>query len=282
MVDTMARPPEPVGRRHQMPPVRRFDPFRARDLFTSLWSATAMVPVNSGAAAAYQTLFMTMRRLIVGRSLTVRLDDGDLTMTVREFDSQLDVRGLSVGQLNDVTLVAADIQWRTSSFDQATVVLHNLHMKPTSPPVLVAAPVDLTLEVPTTALDELFRWAAPRLRAEIGADGVARLRMARRPRIGHAEVEARLDGSTLWLTPRGLAIGRSRWRLPARTPAYPVRLPEFAHGLQLTAVAFGPGVVRLSGTLPQWRAELPRKRLEDIITQLSADVVLNLTRLGRR
>ena len=129
----MARPPEPVGRRHQMPPVRRFDPFRPRDLFTSLWSATAMVPVNSGAAAAYQTLFMTMRRLIVGRSLTVRLDDGDLTMTVSEFDSQLDVHGLSVGQLNDVTLVAADIQWRTSLSIRPPLSLHNLHMKPTSP-----------------------------------------------------------------------------------------------------------------------------------------------------
>ncbi len=272
MVDTMTRPP----------PARRFDPFRPLDMLSSLWSATAMMPVNSGAAAAYRTLFMTLRRLVVGRRLTVRLDDGDLTMTVTEFDSRLDVRGLSVGQLNDVTLVARDIRWRNSSFDRATVVLHNVHLKPTSPPVVVAAPVELTLEVPATALDDLFRWLAPRFSGEIGTDGVARLRMARRPQMGHAEVEARLDGSTLWLTPRGLTIGRSRWRLPARTPSYPVRLPEFAHGLQLTGIAFTPGAVRLTGTLPQWRAELPRKRLEDVITQLSVTgVVLNLTRLGR-
>ena len=264
------------------PPARRFDPFRPLDMLSSLWSATAMMPVNSGAATAYRTLFMTMRRLVVGRRLTVRLDDGDLTMTVTEFDSRLDVRGLSVGQLNDVTLVARDIRWRNSSFDRATVVLHNVHMKPTSPPVVVAAPVELTLEVPATALDDLFRWVAPRFSGEIGADGVARLRMARRPQMGHAEVEAKLDGSTLWLRPCGVTIGSSRWRLPARTPAYPVRLPEFAHGLQLTGIAFLPGAVRLTGTWPQWRAELPRKRLEDVITQLSVTgVVLNLTRLGR-
>lgn len=251
-------------------------------MLTSLWSATAMVPVNGGAAAAYRTLFVTMRRLVVGRQLTVRLEDGDLTMTVSEFDSRLDVRGLSVGQLSDVTLVAHNIRWRTSSFDHATVVLHNVHMKPSSPPVLVAAPVDLTLEVSAPALEDLFCWVAPRLRGEIGADGVARLHMARRPRLGHVEVETRLDGSTLWLSPRGVTIGSSRWRLPPRTPAYPVRLPEFAHGLQLTGIAFAPGVVRLTGTLPEWRTELPRKRLENIITQLSVSgVVLNLTRLGR-
>lgn len=278
----MTPPPEPGSGRHQTRPARRFDPFRPLDMLASLWSATAMVPVNSGAAAAYRTLFMTMRRLVVGRRLTVRLDDGDLTMTVTAFESRLDVRGLSVGQLNDVTLVAHDIRWRTSAFDHATVVLHNVHIKPTTPPVLVAAPVELTLEVSATGLEDLFRWAAPRLSGEVGADGVARLRMARRPRMGHVEVETRLDGSTLRLTPRSMTIGSSRWRLPARIPSYPVHLPEFANGLQLTGIAFAPGVVRLSGTLPEWRTELPRKSLEDMITQLSVTgVVLNLTRLGR-
>ncbi|MCB0948637.1 MAG: hypothetical protein KDB44_05030 [Mycobacterium sp.] len=262
--------------------MRRFDPFRPLEMLTSMWSATAMAPVNSGAAAAYRTLFITMRRLVVGRRLTVRLDDGDLTMTVTRVDSRLDVRGLSVGQLNDVTLTARNIHWGTALFDHATVVLHNVHIKPTSPPVLVGAPVDLTLEVPAEALDDLFRSVAPRLRGEVGADGVARLRMARRPWMGDLEVEASLDGSALWLVPRQVRIGRSRWRLPARTPAYRVRLPEFAYGLQLTGVEFTAGVVRLTATLPEWRTELPRKRLEDIITQLSVTgVVLNLSRLGR-
>jgi hypothetical protein len=35
-------------------------------------------------------------------------------------------------------------------------------------------------------------------------------------------------------------------------------------------VDLAPGVVRLTGTLPQWRMEVPRGRLEDVITQLSA------------
>ncbi|MDY6995841.1 MAG: hypothetical protein SW019_04555 [Actinomycetota bacterium] len=278
----MTRPPDPAGRRYAARPVRRFDPFRPLDMLTSLWSATAMVPVNSGAAAAYRTLFMTMRRLVVGRRLTVRLDDGDLTMTVTEFESRLDVRGLSVGQLNDVRLTAHDVRWRTASFGQITAVAHNVHMRPGNPPVLVAAPVEVSIDVPAEVVDDLFRWAAPRLRGEIGPDGVARLRLARRPRWGYVEVTARVDGSTLWLRACRVGVGTACWRLPAGTPAYPVPLPELARGLRLTGIEFVPGVVRLTGTLPEWRADLPRKRLEDAINQLGVtDVVLNLSRLGR-
>ncbi len=263
-------------------PLRRFDPFRPIDMLTSLWSSAAMAPVSSGAAAAYRTLFITVRRLVVGRRLAVRLDDGDLTLTVTEFDSRLDVRGLSVGQLNDVRLAARDIRWDGNVFDRATAVLHNVHMRPSAPPVLVAAPVELTLEIPAPVLDDLFRWAAPRLSGQVGPDGIARLRLASRPMMGHIEVDARLDGSTLWLKPRRLVVRRSRWSLPARTPAYPVRLPELPHGLQLTAINFAPDLMCLSGTLPEWRMDVPRKRLEDIINQLSVvGVPLNLTRLGR-
>jgi hypothetical protein len=262
--------------------LRRFDPFRPIDMLAALWSSAAVAPVSSGAAAAYRTLFMTVRRLVVGRRLAVRLDDGDLTLIVTEFDSRLDVRALSVGQLNDVRLAARDIWWKSSRFDRAAAVLHNVHMKPTAPPVLVAAPVELTLEIPAPVLDELFRWAAPRLAGEVGEDGVARLRLANRPLLGNVEVEANLDGSTLWLKPRGLVLRQSRWRLPERTPAFPVRLPELPHGLTLTGISFAPGLVRLSGTLPEWRMDVPRKRLEDIINQLSVvGVPLNLTRLGR-
>src|SRR6476469_10795699 len=169
MLDDMTRPR----------PQRRFDPFRPIDMLTSLWSSAAVAPVSTGAAAAYRTLFMTVGRLSLRRQLSVRLDDGDLALTVTEFDSRLDVRGLSVGQLNDVRLAARDICWHGNRFDRATAVLHNVHMKPTAPPVLVAAPVELTLEMPAPVLDDVFRWAAPRLSGEVDEDGIARLRLAK-------------------------------------------------------------------------------------------------------
>jgi hypothetical protein len=114
----------------------------------------------------------------------------------------------------------------------------------------------------------MFRWAAPRLSGEVGPDGIARLRFANRPGAGHVEVETRLDGSTLWLKPRAITR-RRRWKLPARTPSYPVQLPPLPHDLQLTGVEFDADVMRLRGTLPEWRAELPRTLLDDMINQLS-------------
>lgn len=89
-----------------------WDLLRPLDVLSSVWSsAAALPPVSSGAAVAYRTLFMTVKRLVVGRTLNVRLDSGEMTLTVTEFDSRLDVRRLAVGQLNDVRLAAADIRW---------------------------------------------------------------------------------------------------------------------------------------------------------------------------
>ena len=251
-------------------------------MLASLWSTAAVAPMSTGAAAAYRTLFMTLRKLVVGRELSVRLDEGDITLTVTEFDSKLDVRGLAVGQLSDVRLAARDIRWDNNRLDRATAVLHNVHLRPAAPPVLVAAPVDLSVEFPADALDDLFRLAAPRLAGEIGPDGIARLRLARRPGLGHLEIDAVLDGSTLWLHPRGLILSRKRFRLPDRTPRYRVMLPELPHGLVLTDISIEPDKLCLSGTLDEWRIDVPRARLEDVINQLSVvGRPLNLTRFGR-
>ncbi len=239
-------------------PVFGWDPTRPIDMLSSLWSTATVAPVNTGAAAAYRTLFTTLRRWMLGRRMTIRVGDGDLTMTVTRFDARLDIRGLAVGQLSDVKLEATEISWNGSEFDRASAILRNVHVRPGVPPVLVAAPVELTLEVPTDALADLFGWATPRVASEIGPDGVASLRLSQRPRWGRLEVDASLDGSTLWLHPRAVVAARTRLPLPTRTPAYPVHLPALPNGLQLTGIEFAPRMVVLSGSVPEWRMDVPR------------------------
>lgn len=223
---------------------------------------------NTGSFAAHLTAFITLRRLVLGRRLAIRLNDGDLVLTVVEVNSRVDRRGLAAGRLNDVRLVAEQVRWGEYRFGRATVVLHDVYVKPSTSPLLVASPVELTLDVPAGPLDELFRWAAPRLAGDVGPDGVARLRLANRRGAGHVEIETRLEESTLWLKPRAITR-RRRWTLPAGTPSYPVRLPPLPHGLELTGVEFDAHVVRLTGVVPEWRTEVPGSRLEDLISQLS-------------
>ncbi|WP_372507937.1 LmeA family phospholipid-binding protein [Mycolicibacterium crocinum] len=256
---------------------------RSLGLLSSVWSTATALPVSSGAAVAYRTVFMTIKRLVVGRTMTVRLDGGDITLTVTEFDSRLDVRGLAVGQLNDVRIAATDIRWGERSFESATVVLHNVHLKPGVPPVLVAAPVEVTMAVSTHALDAVFTDALPRLSGHVDDEGVARLRWSRRPALGSVEVDVTLDGSTLWLRPRAVRTGRRRWALPTRLPAYPVRVPELASGLTLTSLSLGPGSLHLTGSVPQWRTEVPGTRVDDLLAQLSVvGRPLNFTGRPRR
>ncbi|WP_454789743.1 hypothetical protein [Mycolicibacterium lutetiense] len=257
---------------------RGWDPFRPLETVSALWSSATAIPVTGG-AAAYRTLFTTLRRLVVGRRLTVRLDIGEIALTVTEFESGLDMRSLSVGQLNDVSLSATAITWNGQHFNHASVVMHNVHLRPDAPPVLVAAPVEVTVQVPAAAVEDLLHTAVPRLTGRVGADGVARLHMTCRPRLGHLEVDADIEGSTLSLTPRALSLRRRRWMLPTRIPAYRVHLPPLPLGLELTGVHLGPEVVEVSGRLPEWRIEVPLGRLEDVINQLSGvGRYLNLTR----
>lgn len=258
-----------------------WDFLRPLDILSALWATAATVPpVSTGAAVAYQTLFMTVKRLVVGRKLTVRLNSGDMTLTITEFDSRLDLAKLAFGQLNDVQVCATEIHWNQKTFDRAHLTLHNVHLRPGVPPTLVAAPVDITLEVPTRALNEFISTALPHISVLVDDEGVARLRWAGRPGVGSVEVDTVLDGTTLWLTPRVLHVGRRRFGLPNRTPSYPVQLPEMASGLTLTDVTLGPNAVHLSGRLPEWHADVPRARVEDVLTQLSAVGPLTLSLLG--
>jgi hypothetical protein len=270
-------------------PFPSWDAFSNWDALSSFWSSAAGSALTSGPASAYKTLFDTLRKQLVGRRMTVKLKSGEMTLTVTALDADLDVRTLSVGQLNTVSISARDIAWNGWQFDKATAVLHNTHIKPSNTPVLVAAPLDLTIETSTKALDTMIGRASslpgratPRLLGRIDAGGVAQIRWAKRPDIGHLEVDATIDGSTLLVKPRMLALRRARWHLPNRLPAYRIQLPKLPRELTPTSVSFSPETLQLSGRMPEWRVEVPRRRLEEAINQLNqVGKSLNLSWLAR-
>ncbi|WP_285030419.1 hypothetical protein [Mycolicibacterium sp. lyk4-40-TYG-92] len=253
-----------------------WDPFKPLDALSSFWSSAAGRALTSGPVGAYQTLFDTLRKQLVGRRMTVKLKSGEMTLTVTAIDADLEVRSLSVGQLNTVSISAADIVWHGWQFDKATAVLHNTHVKPSNTPVLVAAPLELTIEMSTEALDKVIERASslpgravPRLLGQIDAGGVAQIRWAKRPDLGHLEVDATIDGSTLLVKPRLVALRRARWHLPKRLPAYRIQLPKLPRELTPTSVSFSPETLQLTGRMPEWRVEVPRRRIEEALNQLN-------------
>ncbi|GCB00745.1 hypothetical protein [Mycolicibacterium sp. NCC-Tsukiji] len=270
-------------------PFPSWDSFPNWDALSSFWSSTAGSALTGGPAGAYKSLFDTLRKQVVGRRMTVKLTSGEMTLTVTTIDADLDMRSLSVGQLNTVSISAADIVWNGWQFDRATAVLHNVHIKPSNTPVLVAAPLDLTIEMSTKALDRMIDRAsslpgraAPKLLGRIDAGGVAQIRWARRPDIGHLEVDATIDGSTLLVKPRMIALRRGRWHLPNRLPAYRIQLPKLPRELAPMSVSFSPQTIQLTGRMPEWRVAVPRHRIEEILNQLNqVGRALNLSWLGR-
>ena len=253
------------------------DPFRALDMLGSLWSSTGLPSPTAGAAQAaampYRTLFTALQQLLIDKEVKVHAGDQDVVLTVTEFDSGLEPRELAVGQFGQVRVGARDITWGQHHLQHVVAVLHNVHFRPGVPPTVVAAPAELTVTLPAKIVDDALRRAAPQLRSVPGADGTAMLHWSRRPGWGGLEVGLEMVGTTLWLRPSALVTGRRRWALPTRTPAYPVPLPDLPHGLLVTDVRLGSDALEVSGLLPQWRMELPLRNLEEIITQLSHDVL---------
>lgn len=256
-----------------IPRLRWDDPLRALDMLSSLWSSAGLPSVSAGAAQAvaapYRTLFTTLQQLLIGKEVTVRIGNHDVVLTVTELDSALEPQGLAVGQLGEVRVVASDIRWDQHRLQRTVAVLRNAHVHPGLPPVLVAAPIQLSSELPTEIFDDVLRQSVPQLRSELCEDGTARLRWARRPGWGGLDVDVDGSGTTLWLRPRTLVTGQRRWTLPARTPAYRVPMPALPQGLLVTDVSLAPDALQLSALLPEWRMDLPLRHLEDLITRLS-------------
>ena len=86
------------------------------DVVTAVWSAADLLPVRPGTGAAYQALFLALRRVILGRTLTTEVAGKPLRLTVHDVVSVLDPVHLIKGRL-DVRVSLSGIRWDHYDFD---------------------------------------------------------------------------------------------------------------------------------------------------------------------
>ena len=70
--------------------------------------------------------------------------------------------------------------------------------------------------------------------------------------------------------------------MPNRLPAYRIQLPKLPRELAPTSVNFSPETLELTGRMPEWRVEVPRRRIEEALNQLNqVGKALNLSWMAR-
>jgi hypothetical protein len=257
-------------------PERGWDPFRSREMLNVLWS-----PMSTRATGGCGTFYTTLRRLIVGRELTVRSTDTTIRLTMVEFDGHPYGRALSVGQFGDIVACARDVSYKQFQASRVNAVLRNVHFHPGSPAQLVAAPVELEAELSSEVVSALMKTILGPVILTVDGEGIGRVSWRRRRSIGYLEVDVAVMGATLVVRPRHLVLRGRRWALPRWVPCKSIAILAI-RGVLIKDVTLQPDSVSVTMQLPEWKFDLPKTRWGDIVTQLSSPTgQLDLTRVPR-
>ncbi|HVM53199.1 MAG TPA: LmeA family phospholipid-binding protein [Acidimicrobiales bacterium] len=215
-------------------------------------------------ATSIRTSLRGRRRTFVlgGHEVTAELDD--LTVT-----SGL---GLAVGQFDGVHVELKDLDWKGRRVSTLRLSGHNVHLRPGLTPTLVASPVTFDAVI---AVADLATWVPDivgrRIEVDIDADGVARVQLRDRPRLGSVEIDVRVEGRFLVLDPTTLVAGTRRFGGLRRLP--PFRLPLMApHGVHVTEVGVEPGGLRVGGHVTEWSEPLAVTEVQRFVRLLSPEL----------
>jgi LmeA-like phospholipid-binding len=207
----------------------------------------------------------TARNRLIGKRRTFAFAGHDLTLVLEDLSVEGSDLALAVGQYGQVRLLARDVEWGGYRLERLEVQARNVHLRPGTKPVLVAAPVRAEAFVSAADASRSLASVSSRLELAMHA-GVPQVGM-----IGASwarlEVEAGAEGKSIRIVPRALhLLDRRLWLL--RIPAFHVPLPELPFDVTLTSVEPAPGGFVLRGLLPEWQRPLSRADLERLLTSI--------------
>ena len=175
--------------------------------------------------------------------------------------------GPAVGQFGDITLSAHDVLLHGVRIAQAKVGLQNVHLRPGTPMVLVAAPVQVEVRLAEAVVAALVSDADVGVSFEI-VDAKPRVRSLGRPAMGYLEVELAPAVDHVMIS--AVAASNDRWRLERglrRLPSVRFDLPRELRGVIKHIEVEGDGVV-LRGSFDQLAEPVSRAQIDQVLRRL--------------
>jgi len=213
-------------------------------------------------------LFMMMvgaaRSWLIGKKRAFLFRGHDLTLFLADISVEGSDLARAVGQYGQVTISARDIGWGGYQLEWMEIRARNVHVRPGTRPVLVAAPVLFEALVPASAASRWLATVSPRLNLTLQA-GIPQIAVPGAP-WARLEVEAGAQGRSIRIQPRALHL-RDR-RLSLRSPAFHVSLSALPGGIMLTSVVPAPGGFVLRGVISEWQRPLSPDDIERLLAAM--------------
>ena len=216
--------------------------------------AAGQGPLSMGSRNALQVLLDGLRAGLVGRPVVVGAGASRVAFTLTSLEASVGHLAAASGQADDVELSAENVEWRAYQFVSVTARLSNVHTRFRARPVLVAAPIDLSLVVTGERLSAWLAHIVPALEFEITDSARIFARHTRRPHWGYVELRPTVAQGGLVLRPTGVGRGTRLWRFRRRiAPVRPkVALPE---DVRLTGIDLHPDRLEVNLRIDQWKLD---------------------------
>ncbi|WP_278314281.1 LmeA family phospholipid-binding protein [Lolliginicoccus levis] len=206
---------------------------------------------------------------LVGRRLTLRTGNIDVSFTPVEISSNLRTLDLATGALSELRVTANHVRWQSTTLHQVQVACRDVRLRSLPAPYLVAGRVDLRITVTSTEVHHWVKQVAPDIDVAITDRGRIHARWARRPLLGHIELRATAGESVIYLDPVGIHLWQRSLPIAHRIRPFAVTVPDLPHGLQLTSIETGPGELIIHGVTDRARERLAMISLTEMLALIT-------------
>jgi hypothetical protein len=226
----------------------------------------ASVPTSP--AQLIQLTIKTVADLVLGKRLTIRLGDTDVTLTPVELDNEFDTLGLATGQIETIRFVARHVRWEQTTLDRLELDLNNVRLRSLPAPYLVIGSIKVKVNVTSAEVHHWVKQVRPDILAEITKEGKIRARWAKAPMLGHIELRPSAGESVIYLDPTSIQIRQRPMPIAHRLKPFAITVPDLPRGLQLTQIETGPEQLILHGVTERIRERLTSIPVTELLTVL--------------